>query len=692
MKITLPTVQHKSDFVAFSGGLDVITPAALVQPGYTRNAQNIEEDINGGYATLSGYERYSGQASPSDAIYWALTFNTLGTIVVGDTIVGATSGASGKVIAIESTRFILTKVIGTFASSESTVSGSASVAGPIVMSPEIGELHAQYSSLAADAYRSDIAAVPGEGAVLGVGYHKGVLYAFRNKVGTGVGMYKATATGWQAVSMGYYVSFDTGSGTAPVVGDTIAAFSPTAAFKLVSITVESGSFGAGTAAGKLYFTSYTGALSSFVPGLGFSMGITATCTSAGTAITIPNKDGRFEIISANFSGYTGTKKMYGVDGANDLFEYDGSVFVQIPIGLPSGAYPLHIAEHQNHLFVSYLSSVMHSALGAPRSWSTTSGAAEIAVGDDVVGFKSQPGADTTAAIAIYCRNKTKILYGTDAASWTAPVNFSDEFGAIPYSIQKVGETYVLDDRGVTSLSTTRNYGNFAAASLSKRVKPWLAPKRRIVTDSHIARDKQQYRIFFSDGTGAYFTIDNSNPSTTPAARMLPVLFPNPVMCSVSSEVYGGGDEVIFFGSDNGFVYQMEKGTSFDGAAIEWYSDLVFNNSKMYRALKKYRRLTFEAKSEAFASFKSRYSLGYASADIAQPDYIKHATGVTVTSYWDSFTWDSFTWDGALTIPLSMSIDGDGENISIRIEGSSNYSAKLTFSGAFIEFTPLRMLR
>jgi len=500
VNITLPNTQKSSEFIQFKGGLDVVSPPITIPPGFIRAGQNIEEDIYGGYKSLSGYERFDGRPAPSAAVFSVLPFSTAGTVAVGNTITGATSGATGKVIAITSTEFILTKTTGTFVT-ESASSGSA-VVGPATANGAGGKLGAQYANLAADVYRADISAVPGSGSVLGVAYYKGVVYAFRNNAGgTAVDMYKSTVSGWSQITFGFEVYYSAASGPAPVAGTTISKGGTSAL--LVTLIIESGTFGAGTAAGRMIFATITSG--PFTAGA-FTGGITATCVSQAT-ITIPNPGGRFNFVKANFSGAYDTTKLYGADGANRCFEFDGTTFIPINTGLGARDKPSHLAAYANHIFVWVYGSVLNSALGNPYNWQTTLGAGEIAVSDTVTGFISQPGSETSAAMAIYCRNRTFVLYGTSASTWQlTPIN--ENGGAIPYSMQRIGQTYVFDDRGITSLAAAQDYGNFAEATVSQRVQTWLHTKRNQVTDSHVSRDKQQYRLFFSDGTAAYFTLSS----------------------------------------------------------------------------------------------------------------------------------------------------------------------------------------
>jgi hypothetical protein len=674
----LPSTQHKAEFIQFAGGLDTVSTPISIPPGFVRDSQNFEEDIYGGYASIAGYERFDGRPSPSSALFSVLNYTVAGTVAVGNTITGATSGATGLVIAITATSFILTKTVGTFVTEATTALG-ASVVGAAVISGEYGRLGAYYNSLAANAYRADIAAVPGSGSVLGVWQYKGTVYAFRNNAGaTAVGMYKSSAAGWVAVPLGIEVYFSGGSGTAPAEGATITQGAVSGV--LSRLIIESGTFGASTAAGRLIFSTVTAGP---FTAAAFTAGITATCVSQAT-ITIPNVGGRFSFVNANFYGQSDRLRMYGCDGANRAFEFDGTTFIPLNTGLGSNDKPTHIIEHNHLLFLSFESALLNSAIGNPYNWQTTLGAGEIDVSDKITGLMGQPGSNSTPALAIYCRNSTYMLYGTGATSWNL-VKYNDNGGAIPWSIQKIGQTYVMDDRGITTLQTTQAFSNFAESTISKRVHSWFKTKRTQVSDSHISRDKQQYKLFFSDGSAAYWTIGDQSSS------MMPVFLPNKVLCSSSEETYGGGDELIYFGSDNGFVYQMDRGTSFDGGVIDCHISMAFNNLNSYRMLKKYRRITFEMVGSGYSEFSSTYDLGYGSTELAQPDASNHTVNLA-TPYWDSFTWDNFIWDGTPLTTLSMSTPGNGENIAIKIMSSSNYFYPVKFSGALIEYSPLRTMR
>lgn len=683
-KFVLPSLKEEKEFILFSGGLDVVSPPISVSPGNVRRAFNFEEDVNGGYQTVTGYERFDGTAAPSTATYVMLPYTVLGSIIVGSVILGNTSAATGIVVAIDTInkKLVITKVTGVWVS-ETVVAFAATVVGPAVASGIAGATDSAYKALAANAYRTGIPAVPGIGGVLGVWYYKNVVYAFRNLYAGGVGFYKSSSSGWVLISLGFEVGYSVGIGAQPVEGDTITQGGVTAVVK--RITVESGTWAAGTAQGRFIFNTISGGA--------FAVGATTAgvvCNIGNqTTTTIPSQNGRYEFINTSFSGSSDKYRMYGCDGKNRAFEFDGTTFVPIKTGMVVDK-PTHIIEHNHMLFLSFFGSVQNSALGDPLTWTAITGASEIALADAVTGFAGQPGTSQQGALAIFCRNQTYVLYGTSTANFSLIPQNPDQ-GAISYTVQNVGKTHVFDDRGITRLETTQNYGNFISSTISQKVQSWLLGRRGIVTDSHIARDKSQYRLFFSDGAAAYFTI---NPATQPpTVSMLPMVFPTPVSCSCSQEVYGGGSELIYFGSTNGFVYQMERGTSFDGASISAYIEMFFNSQKRYRVLKKFQHLTFELSGSGYAEFQTSYYVNFGdTVNSAQPDVDQWNQTLGNQAYFDEFVWDEFIWDGASQSYISAATPADGENIAVRILSNGDGFAPVKFSGAFIEYIPLRAQR
>src|SRR5208282_1311533 len=116
-------------------------------------------------------------------------------------------------------------------------------------------------------------------------------------------------------------------------------------------------------------------------------------------------------------------------------------------------------------------------------------------------------------------------------------------------------------------------------------RPLIQQLRNLVTCAAINREKSQYRVFFSNGYALYSTFFNQN-----FIGVMPMLFPNPVNV-ICSGGFNTGAEQTYFGSNDGqgYVYQLDSGPDFDGAAISAAITLVFDSAQTHRMLKRYRR-------------------------------------------------------------------------------------------------------
>lgn len=766
----LPQVPVPSEFVAFNGGLDTVTPQLSVPPGMLRDAQNYEQDINGGYARIYGYERKDGRPSPSSKTYAVLTCTLTGTVNVGDILTDDAATSYGTVIALGTGNVVLTKITGAWGTPGDLKVGITVVgtftAAPVTDGASTSLLHAQYKNLVADLYRADIqkvgentvtmtiatpavvswtghglqasdkikfstsGALPtgvtagttyyvlatglatdtfrfsasdggaavntsgsqsgthtcivGDGSASGVVMYGDKVYGFRNTIdNTKAFMWEASSTGWRKIPLYRTVRFTAGSGNV-AAGQTVTETTGSEVATIKAVCISTGTLGAGTAAGWLVVTDpmVGGVYDEFEGGAATtSGGGTLTLSGVSTAITI-GASGTYEFEIHNFSG-SGSKKLYGVSGVSNAFEFDGTTFIPIFTGMSNDT-PSHIGVHKNHLFLSFVASIQHCAPLSPYTWSVIVGAAEIALGDNVTAMQVQPGGQGEAALAIFTRNSTSVLYGSSVSDWKL-ISLATETGAISRTAQTMGVTIILDDRGITTLQATADYGNFAAATLSKRIQTWLKTRKSTTVCSCVSRDKNQYRIFFSSGAALYVTMDGPN-----VMGIMPILLTNAPTC-VSSRETSSGDEEIYFSSTSGYIYQMEKGTSFDGGAIESWLYTHFNNSKHPRQTKRYRGLTFEVSGEGYSEFVVSYELGYGTTDVTQPG---SQTVVSALSpvYWDSFTWDSFVWDGRTLLPTHCDMTGSAENVSLIIRSNSDYFAPTRISGAILQYSHRRPLR
>lgn len=670
-------VPVKIDQFALRGGLDLHTPLQSLKPGVVRDAMNWECSINGGYSRIPGYERFDGRPSPTEsANYVVLDVTATTGLVVGDSVNGQTSGATGVVAAIDGLYVIVTKMTGTFQDGENLREGLTVVGVITTVSPQVTDNTklATYTLAAADIYRADIGVVTGSGPIRGGFTFNGNTYAWRNNAGgTAAVLYKATSGGWTAVSFTEEISFSNAN-TSVNDGDTLTQGGVTAT--VLRVMVQSGTLVSGTNTGRLIITGRSGG--NFAAGAATSTGGGAlTLSGAQTAISfLPS--GRFE----HFQGNAGNGvRVYGCDGVNRGFEFDGTYLYPIATGNTVDT-PQHVVVHANHLFFAFTSgSLQHSGIGAPYNWTATAGASEIKVDNDITGFQIMPGSTSSKALAIMQDHNVSILYGQSSSDWNK-TDLNKGVGSKAYAAQSLNQTYLFDDIGVVSLSAVQEYGNFASATLSLSIRSFVQQRRTLVTDSLTNKEKSQYRVFFSDGYGLYMTIVNGR-----LLGSMPVYFTNPVACAWQGESTNGS-EVSYFGSTNGYVYRLDIGTSFDGSVIDHFCELAPVSQGNVRVTKRYRRAQLELQGDGYAEFGFGYTLAYGDRGETPSTLSADVSNV----FWDSFTWDDFIWDGRALTQTTTRLQGTGENIAFRFEGSSNLWPAFTINSIALHYTPRQLLR
>lgn len=693
------SIQPRDAFTEFLGGLNEETPAWTTPPGMLRDTLNYEVAINGGYQDIAGYERFDGRTRPSEASFTILDVTITGSIDVGDTVTGANTGATGVVIAKSTypddptqTYLVLTKVTGAWDDDSEDVEVTASVEGNTdadgyADSAPTSKLIAQYKNLAADEYRGDIAAVTGQGDVWGVFTLGSTKYALRDKVGGATaGLYKSSASGWTEVSLGYEVAFTSGGTYEIAEGDTITGGTSGETATVERVQVTSGSWAGGDAAGYLTLSGPSGAFQAEDLDVGANANV-ATIGADLTTITL-QPSGRLNYDKSNFANPQGASRVYAADGVNLGWEFDGSVFAFIRTGMEDDT-PDHVKVHKNQLFFSFDGSLQHSGISTPFVWSVVLGASEIATGFHITGLQTEPGEAGNSALLVACRQKLFILYGTDSSNWDL-IPYRAEVGAYEWTIQTVAYTMFLDDHGITDFMTTQRFGNFSHSALSNLVRKYVNARKTLAVASCVVRAKNQYRIFFSDSSALYVTMNGSR-----VMGMMPVQLNDEVTCICSEEAPDGSEE-IYFGSDDGVVYQLDKGTSFDGDNILAYMYTHFDNVKSIEWIKEFfAPVTIEAKGTGYAEFNLGYQLDYNRAEVSQPNDQTAELPAAAGAYWDTgLMWDTgLTWDDSSIIPsLGLDLRGEGRNISWGITKDSDYFAPLLLSGIhyrYLRTTPVR---
>ena len=675
----LPGVPNQVDASVFAGGVDLISPSGSAAPGTARFATNYEAEFGGGYRRLGGFERIDGRPAPHDATYIALKAAAGFTgVVVGNTLVGATSAATGRVVylSLDATLIAVTKVTGVFGAAEAVKVLTVTVGTVTDNQPALdGFIDNELSELAANVYRTDILKPPGTGVVVGVAVLNNVLYCWR-VVSANLVTYKATAAGWVVVPQFSQIGFNGGS-SAYSDGGVLTQGGASATIKRV--VHESGSWSGGTAAGRLIIEPVTGTFTAGIAGGGGVANLT------GPASVVPQfAGGRVQSAVYNFTASLATRRLYCCDGVNLEWEFDGTVIVPLTTGM-AGIRATQVIAHKNHLFFAYRSSLQHSQIGLPYQWSAVLGAGELGTGDTITNLIGVSGSEASAALMVIGRDSTWMLYGTSTLTWQFS-RISEEAGAQAGSAQQIAGAVSFDRDGFSRFVPTQAFGNFSYESASRAIDPLV--RNATVKCSVLVKNKSVYRCFFSDGLFVSGLFQGKN-----GFAWMPCDYGVVIECAVGGEI--NGQYRVFYGSADGWVYEADVGRSFDGAEVDAALRLSSQNQRSPLVEKRYRHVEVQVQAE------SAFTLAVAGEfDDSDPN----SAGVTATQladyrrvygaglFWDFNSWDRAYWDVALANRLRFPIHGVGRSMSLLIRNTSTNELPHTLKVNHMVYTPRRMTR
>ena len=690
-------------YTALGGGLDLVTAPINRAPGGLISCLNYEPRPEG-YRRVKGIERYDGRALASEASYWTISYDAgVASIAEGNTVTGATSGATGKclvaatITAGSTGTLVLTDVTGTFQDNEAlqvsavtkcTANGVAVERGALT-----DTLDSTYLQDAIETRRALINPITGSGAIRGVWIYNSVTYAFRDNAGaTACVMWKSTGSGWTSVDLGVSVSFTTGLAAGIAEGATLTGATSGATGTVRRVIVTSGAFAANNAVGRIILTGVTGTYSNG-EFLQISASTRATASAASMAITLL-PGGKYEFQNYNFYGASNLKRMYGCDGVNKAFEFDGTAFVPIITGMANDT-PKHLACHKNYLFLSFAGgSLQFSALGNPISWSVVLGAGEIGLGDEITALV--PGYQST--MPVFGRNKTAILYGDVFGGSGADASLkvlSEEAGCIEWTMQLLSTPIFVDDRGIRSLQAVQDFGNFSIGTLSTNIKPILDRYKELgvyPVQSVAIRETNQLRLFMSNGAG--LIMDMSKVAAGGNVEFTNFKLTKNDVDLVVSAVFScednNGNEVITFGSTDGYVYRMESGTSYDGYAVTAYVRMPFAHFKQPTIEKRYHKATIECSTTSVVALSIAADFSYGSLELPSLS----AVDLDVAGgggFWDESNWSQFLWS-QVEGQAEAYISGIGTNISVVVLSQETYSDPHTLHGIVFHFSQRKLKR
>lgn len=403
--------------------------------------------------------------------------------------------------------------------------------------------------------------------------------------------------------------------------------------------------------------------------------------------TGPYLGGKCRFADFNFSG---THKIVMVDGVNPPAVFNDSTntltYMTPPADVVGAKF---VAVFKGTVFFAKGNNLIFTAPFNESDFSAANGAGVISVSHDITGlavFRDQ--------LIIFSRNKIQRLNGSTIADFQlAPI--TDTIGCINSdTIQEVGgDIMYLAPDGIRLLSATDRIGDFGLEIASDPI----AADAKSFSDSAVSfasiviREKAQYRIF------GYVQSEQQEVArgliatkfSAQGASSIAWATTKGIKAYVADSRYTESSETILFANEDGYVYEMETGASFDGSIIEAIFESPYMAVTDPRTRKTFYKLTtyLELNGPVALTLGVKYDFGRTNGyDVIQPSADTIAsTGTSVFTYGSgAAVFGTATYGGELDKVYENSLIGSGKTIALRIEDSTT-NPSFSLDTAILEF-------
>lgn len=339
----------------------------------------------------------------------------------------------------------------------------------------------------------------------------------------------------------------------------------------------------------------------------------------------------------------------------------------------------HVAMFKKHAWYAKGNNLYFSAPSNVSSFGSGSGV--INVGQSVTGlivFRDQ--------LIVFTTDTIQKITGSTISDWSlSPI--TNKTGCINGdTIQEVGGDIIyLAPDGIRLLSATDRIGDFAldvaSDTIHKDADSFLGTSNNF--SSMIIRGKSQYRVF------AYVSSELDSVAKGLIATKFIAQGSEGINWSstvgikahVSDSRYASDQETSMFANDDGYVYKMESGSSFDGDSIEAIYESPFMPLEDPQLRKTFYKMTLYITPTGTTSIDLNMIYDFDSdITIQPPKQSISSTGTSVFLYGASNAVYNLlggaTYGGELDKIYNTNIIGSGKTVAIRI---SDFSTNPTFT-------------
>jgi hypothetical protein len=625
-------------------------------PGSARILKNFEPSTEGGYRRIEGYAKYDDAFIPAYGLPKIQGSGQTGTIInIADISTAPVAGSTFTVAGVAGTYTIAIGGV-----THDSVYNSATIT-----------LTTSLASSPAD--KAAITFTSHTGIVKGVAAWDSTVLAYRNG-----DIYRTTGTGFTKInipSLGTVLvngASQTGASLVvdgltgiPQIGDTFSIAGVEKVYTVLAIpTVTS-----------------TAATLSINPTL-------ASSPADNAAITFLSTD-RSTGVKLRFSKYNiaGVDKIVGVDEFNKPFIWNNSTFITLYDAPADVIGAKFVIFHKNQMFFAKGESITFTAPYTDNDFSAAAGAGVINVGGVITGL-----IEFRESLIIFTDKTISQLTGNTLADFSLqPI--TKKVGCVATdTIQEIGgDVIFLGPEGLRLLGATDRVGDFNLGVVSKPIQSEMTSliSSSSSFSSCVIKQKSQYRIF------GY----NSNVSTSAAVGVLGTqTLGNETNVMSWGEIVGiksyvaDGDyvsqtETIVFAFEDGFVYKMEEGSSFNGSNIlaSFATPFVYINDARVR--KTFYKMVLYTDPRGSLTTSVNLKLDFDDAGSIQPNTISISNDTGVVGFYGEIgnTYGVAKYGTRLKKQFETQMVGSGFSASLQFV-SNGQNPPFSLDAATIEFS------
>ncbi len=392
--------------------------------------------------------------------------------------------------------------------------------------------------------------------------------------------------------------------------------------------------------------------------------------NAAVTFLSTSRDGATKTRFARYN-YTGTEKIAIVDGANVPALYDNSTFTALdtcPTDVNGAGF---VVNFKNQLFFGKSNILTFTAPYTDNDFTAAAGSGTISLGAVITGlvvFRQQ--------LIIFTESSIFQLVGNTISDFQLQPVTTDIGCVDTDTIQEVGgDVMFLGPDGLRLLSATDRIGDFGLAVVSKPIQKEVTSFITANTSfSSVAiRNKSQYRIL------GY----NTNITQENAQGILGTQFAGQggegmawaelrgIRAYVADSRFYQNAETIVFANDDGYLYQMEDGNSFDGGNIQTTFATPFMPISDPRVRKTFYKAFLYTDPQGGVSFDMSLKLDFDQLNSIQPTEITFDNNTGTVAFYGSATFGSTAvYSNKLLTLFETQLIGSGFTASIQIDSDS----------------------